>query len=71
MSKAITTYFLGSDGKMKRGYQVHINDNGKPLCRCRTRIDFNPIATHKWVVEFKEPTCPVCLRIEKRQGVCN
>lgn len=65
----ITALFIGSDGKMRRSYQVHINDNGKPLCRCKTRIGLGQNIGDKWVAGWSEPTCPVCIRMDKRRSL--
>lgn len=66
---AITAWFKGTDGKMRRGHRVHINDDGKPLCRCRTRQAFALASTDGWEISRDEPTCLVCIRIEKRRSL--
>lgn len=67
MSTSIQALFQGADRKIRRSYRIHINDNGYPLCRCRNRIEFSPSTTDKWVVVRDDPTCTVCIRMEKRQ----
>ena len=63
---SIRAWYTSPHGKFTKGYRAHINDDGLPLCRCRARDGFTGGKADKWVIEFKKPTCPVCLRIAAR-----
>jgi len=58
--------YKASDGRLRRGHQIHINDNGRPLCGDRVRQGFNVAHPDKWVIGSDEPTCVVCIRMQKR-----
>ena len=64
----ISACFKAADGKLRMGYQIHINDDGKPLCGDRVRKGFNVAHAEKWVIGSNEPTCVVCIRMRKRQS---
>lgn len=65
----IRAWYKSADGKTRRGHQIHINDNGLPLCRCRAREVFTASAAESWLLGWDKPTCPVCIRMEKRKLV--
>lgn len=63
---SIRAWYRTPTGKLTKGYKSHLNDNGYPLCRVRSRDGFTDGQPEKWVTSFEEATCPVCLRMAAR-----
>lgn len=65
---SIRAWYRNSSGKLTKGYKSHIDDDGFPLCRVRARDGFIGGSPDKWITSFEQATCPVCLRMQARQG---